>query len=272
MKKYNLFVLGLLSAFLVSCADDILIKDSNSEESEPTITSSEETPEDSSSSTSSDNGGSNGGGTNTNPHKNHTVYHYAARSATCTEAGNLEAWYCYNDHTYYLSNPGGIVIDTQSVITPNPEADYYIAPLGHDLSFEGFEWNTDLTEAKAVYVCSHDASHVFKEAAELEDLTAPSDQPTCYTSGTRTVRATYKDQTDTKVEHYNHLEHVPVLVKGNPATCTEDGTLDYYTCDRGCGAVLVVDELTNELREVTDLAELVENDHGHTPAKMVYEN
>ena len=271
MKKHNLFVVGLLSAFLVPACDRVVTSTDNSNSDNNTNTPAGETDSGNNSSGNNEGGGSGSGNNNNNndPHKNHTVYHYAARSATCTEPGNLEAWYCYNDHTYYLSNPGGIVIDTESIITPNPQAEYYIAPLQHELEFEGFEWNEDLTYAEAVYVCSHDSNHVFRYNASLEDLTEDEDQPTCFTSGTKRVRATYEDETELKEKEYEHLEHIPMFVKGTPATCTQDGTLDHFVCTRGCGTKFVLNELTNELEIATDL---VDHAHGHTPAPKVNEN
>ena len=105
--------------------------------------------------------------------------------------------------------------------------------LGHDYVFASYVWNTSVAgayTAQAKYVCSHDASHVLYEDAEVtSEITTAA---TCASTGVRTYTATYGDQAaENKTETISNPEHTyTALTAAVAATCTTDGNYAYYYC------------------------------------------
>ena len=164
MKKQSLFALLLLGAFLTSCG---IGTDDESESRTPIfpVEEEEETPSSSSEENSQPVTPSESSSTpspspipSDNPHNAHRVYHYVAKEATCTEAGNLECWYCVNDHSISLIEvKGRYNLEGTSTSSTFDEHDAcYIEPLSHHLVFDGYEWKNNNTEADACYHCDNE--------------------------------------------------------------------------------------------------------------------
>ncbi len=106
-----------------------------------------------------------------------------------------------------------------------------IAAIGHDYRYSRFEWSG--YTAKAVYVCSHDSSHVRKYDAAITSKVTK--EPTCTATGTKVYTAAYDGHTSTKNETLPALGHLFThYVSNNDADFDHDGTKT-ATCDRGCG-------------------------------------
>ncbi len=69
----------------------------------------------------------------------------------------------------------------------------YGQPLGHNYVFSGFEWQG--SEARAVYVCDNDHSHVEYRNASVKGVVKT--QPDCENPGTTAYTATYDGHTET---------------------------------------------------------------------------
>jgi hypothetical protein len=100
--------------------------------------------------------------------------------------------------------------------------------LGHDYQFSRFEWEE--YEAKAVYVCSHDESHVITAIAEV--FSEVTTEPGCESTGIRTYTASYDGHTDTKEEELPALGHDwGDWEVTTPASCEESG-VETRECSR----------------------------------------
>ena len=108
---------------------------------------------------------------------------------------------------------------------------------GHDYQFNRFVWADDFT-AKAMYVCSHDSSHIVYYDAAVASVT--NKKATCSEFGKKTYTASYDGNKETKSVTVaknpdNHIK--AVSVPGTAPTCSEPGLTDGSKCS-GCGAVL----------------------------------
>ncbi|MBO4572731.1 MAG: hypothetical protein J5762_03070, partial [Clostridia bacterium] len=133
--------------------------------------------------------------------------------ATCTEGGKSEYVAIYGGNRYSK------VFDTPA--------------LDHDYQYAGFEWADDNLTAKAVYNCSRCTSQQKYDAGiSFQNRT----EPTCTEDGVTDVIAVYNDGENhfdmkegvvlTKLGH--NMAHIEYLAP----TCTTDGNLEYYYCDR----------------------------------------
>lgn len=81
--------------------------------------------------------------------------------------------------------------------------DVTLDPTQHDYQFDSFVW-TDFT-AKAMYICTHDESHVLYYDAQISSEVTSS--PTCENSGVETYTATYDGHQDTKTKVLSPIGH-----------------------------------------------------------------
>ena len=225
MKNRKLSVALLLSAFLVSgCSTSI------TEESKEKVTIPPQSEEEEPEQESEPQGGSesfipsSSSSQSEDPHKGHAVFHYAAVEPTCEVYGNKETWYCVNDNTYYLSNPGGNVQDEEERVLDESSAIYYLAPLGHDWS----DWEIE-TEAS----CSADGSETRTCATcnEVEmrkiSKTGHTYGPVTYTWNSDFTRYTASRTCTQPGCGHVDSEEVKTDLVVNAATCTEPGNRTY---------------------------------------------
>ena len=167
-----------------------------------------------------------------------TVYH-AAKAATCTEIGWNEYYTCENcDYTTYEE----------------------IAELGHsvvvDAAVAATCTATGLTEGSHCSVCNEvlleqEVTEMLEHTASDWNTVTPS---TCITKGSaHIVCAVCNAELETK--ELDLVAHATVYHAGKPATCTEAGYTEYYTCSvTGCeyNTKEVIDALGHS--EVVDAA------------------
>ena len=220
-------------------------------------------------------------------------------SATCTAAGGYDAViYCTTcraelsrEHTTIPATghiPGAAVKENEISATCTAAGGYdavvycttcraelsrshtTIPATGHAYGAPTYTWAADNSSATGKVVCAHDASHVIVETVTpaYKVLTAPTET----TQGSGRYTATFADThftTQTKDVTIPNLAHVHTLVKtaAAPASCTEAGHTEYWTCS-GCGKVFADAAGTRE----TTLAAAAIPAKGHTPGTAQREN
>ena len=119
--------------------------------------------------------------------------------------------------------------------------------LGHDYVFDMFVWN-DAYEAKAVYKCIHDETHLEYFDAEMsEEIVTPS---SCIEGGSKMHYAVYDGNRTQRMEMLAKGDHVyGELQAETPATCTSDGMAAHYHCDY-CGAYFDEDKVGTTLDDL----------------------
>lgn len=177
----------------------------------------------------------------------HNIEHHDAVAPTCTTAGNVEYWHCAGCETYY-SDANGTTTTTATAIV--------VEALGHSMThheanaatcttdgnveywtcgtcdkYYADEQGTTETNATAVVVTKtgHTLTHVSGQAA------------TCTTDGVR--EHYFCDACDTYFKDENGQNetsqastvipatgHTMTHHEGHAATCTEDGSKEYWTC------------------------------------------
>ena len=171
----------------------------------------------------------------------HQLKHVYSKLATCEEDGNIEYWICDQGENpcrrYFRDKYGNLAIDKEDTV---------IRAIGHSYG----EWMlkkapTCAEMGEEIRVCSADPSHtesrpvaidpnahawgdwiVTKEATELEE---GEETRTCRNDPAHTQTAVIP-----KKGHVHQLTRV----EAKEATCTMDGNVEYWICDKGenpCG-------------------------------------
>ncbi|MBP5404389.1 MAG: chitobiase/beta-hexosaminidase C-terminal domain-containing protein, partial [Clostridia bacterium] len=137
---------------------------------------------------------------------------YEAKSATCTEDGNIEYWQCSESGKYFSDENGETEIRLKDTVIP---------AIGHDYQFVEFVWTEFAAQAK--YVCSHDENHIaLYDATVTNEVTKAA---TCTETGVRTYTATYGDYSDTKSETLALIAHdFGDWITTKEPTCIEKGS------------------------------------------------
>lgn len=84
---------------------------------------------------------------------------------------------------------------------------------------------------------------------------------TCTTDGTETAKCDRCDETDTRVKAGSALGHKTVKTEAKAATCTQDGNIEYWTCET-CGKSFSDEALTQEIEKKETVIEAT--GHGET--------
>ncbi|WP_248921888.1 Cna B-type domain-containing protein [Olsenella intestinalis] len=127
----------------------------------------------------------------------HGLTHVEARDATCTEDGNIEYWRCTEGE-----DPCGLCFADEGGTDWVHEEATVVHATGHDWG----DWRivkpaTESEKGEMLRICHNDFTHM-----QTRDIP--------------------------KVGHIHEL----VRVAARPATCTEDGNIEYWKCaDEGCG-------------------------------------
>ena len=179
--------------------------------------------------------------TTTVPALGHTMTHTEAKAATCTEAGNVEYWTCGTCKKHFSDEAGTTEIAEENLV---------IAALGHDLKPTAAKEATCTEEGSSAYwTCSRCGlyfgdeegktpiaegswiiaalGHDWGEWEELQPATESEnglEKRTCGRCG----------EEETNVLPALGHTHNLVKTEEKPATCTEAGNKEYWTCS-GCG-------------------------------------
>ncbi len=159
----------------------------------------------------------------------HDISHVIATDATCTDAGNIEYWYCSECGKYFSD---------EDCTTEINEEDITIEALGHD--WGDIAWSEWAETSDGSYTIS--ASRTCTRCNDVEnftpEITASSTDATCTEEGTVTYSATVIVDGEEKSAELKVVEEVALgheydegVVTKEP-TCTEDGEIT-YTCVRG---------------------------------------
>ncbi|MBO5110790.1 MAG: leucine-rich repeat protein [Clostridia bacterium] len=195
------------------------------------------------------------------PATGHTLTHYEAKEATCTEAGNMEYWTCVCGKHFSDA-------DSQTEITL---AETVIPMTGHDLTAIPAKGATCTEEGNIAYWTCSDCTHHFRDAEGLlkvdaslliiapkgHTLTAhDAKEATCTEAGNIAYWTCVCGQhfADADAEVEIQLSATVVAAKGhsltshgaNAATCDKEGNIAYWTCE--CGKVFRDEKAQNEIQ------------------------
>ena len=132
----------------------------------------------------------------------HTLVKTNKEDATCESFGHLEYYQCSVCNKYFNNVDGAPeheIADINAWLAEN--GDGYLAPLGHDLSFDRIVWTDTL--AQAIYACSRDSHEEGYDCTVTHEILIPS---TCTSVGTTRYTATYESHSDTK-----DIENIPMV-------------------------------------------------------------
>ncbi len=163
------------------------------------------------------------------PSHTHTAQYVAAEDATCTDDGNTAYWYCTGCGKYFSDEALTVEIEPEATV---------IAKLGH---------NAVKTEPKDA-TCTEDGNIAYWYCDRCGKY---------FSDEALTVEIEPEAIVITK------LGHNAVKTEPKDATCTEDGNIAYWYCDR-CGKYFSDEALTVEIEpEATVITKL-----GHNAVKV----
>ena len=179
----------------------------------------------------------------------HNIEHHDAVAATCTTAGNIEYWHCSGCETYYSDEQGSTTITAQETI---------IAALGHNMTHHEAT-NATCTEDgnKEYWTCGTCEKYFADEEGNTEtsatevvlNKTGHTLQHVTYVPATCTENGIKehwfcdvcdKYFRDENAQNETSAESTIIVASGHnmtyhagkEATCTEDGSKEYWTCDK----------------------------------------
>ena len=153
-----------------------------------------------------------------------SVTHVAAQSATCTNPGNIEYWYCSQCEKYYSDSQ--LTLEVESVVTN---------ATGHDFANQtpSFSWANDYSYVDVTIHCNNENDNVvFRLTDEDSDYGKITVDNNVFTATFKYNNVTL----GTSVVDTNHT-HSLTLHEAVPATCSTAGSSAYYECtgENGCG-------------------------------------
>ena len=277
MKKRNLLSLLILTGLLASCG--VTVQDSSSDAPAPSSSETSSEHDHSHEGDDSSEGGdsSHHGGDSSSEEEDpcahgHTLTHYLGKAATCTNPGYLEAWYCNECSTLFLTKPEGTVKESEKYLTTDSRTilpalghkfpDSYtvvtdpdcttnglqtrecetcgfveekvVPKLNHDYGAVVYNWDITNKKLTATRHCAH--GH---DETETVDATLIKSVPgTCTTTGTDTYRSKAFSNRAFERQEYNvttPIKHTLTYHKANESTCNTHGNTAYYECTGGCG-------------------------------------
>ena len=150
--------------------------------------------------------------------KGHTIVAVNAKEATCTEDGNTAHYKCSVCEKLFSDEEGTTEITAESTV---------VAAKGHTIV---------AVNAKEA-TCTEAGNTAHYKCSACEKLFSDEEGTTEITVGSTVIDAEGHEMT--------HHEAVP-------ATCTEDGTLEYYSCSR-CNKNFADENGTNEMTSIVDV-------------------
>ena len=176
----------------------------------------------------------------------HKLTKVEAKDATCTEDGNKAYWTCEHCKKYFLSD------DTNPETAKAVEQAETVIPASHKLT---------KVEAKAA-TCTEDGN--------IEYWTCEHCKKYFLSDDTNPETAKAVEQSETVIS----ASHKLTKVEAKAATCTEDGNIEYWTCEH-CKKYFLSDDTNPETAKAVELSEtvipaLVQVATATTPIKCVY--
>ena len=230
----------------------------------------------------------------------HTLKKTEAKAATCTEKGNKEYWTCEHCGKYFLSD------DTNPETATAVELSETVIPASHKLTkVEAKDATCSEDGNKEYWTCEHcgkyflsdDANPETAKAVELSETVIPASHKltkveakdaTCTENGNKAYWTCehckkYFLSDDTNPETAKAVEqsetvipasHKLTKVEAKAATCTEDGNIEYWTCEH-CKKYFLSDDTNPATAKAVELSEtvipaLVQVATATTPIKCVY--
>lgn len=161
----------------------------------------------------------------------HEMNFFEGVNATC-DADGVKAYYlCTICDKKYFDINGNI-----------EASDLTIKALGHKWKDATYEFDFGSGKCYGVSVCEHDSSHFKKAEADLVKTVIQKE--TCQDMGIELYKAIFTEEAFTSQESYQYypaLEHVYVIDKGYPSTCSKAGLSEGAHCEV-CKKVLVAQE------------------------------
>ena len=170
------------------------------------------------------------------PAHTHSMTHVEGTAATCTTTGVKEHYHCSTCEKDFLTKEGTEEVSAESLVIAIDENNHNYNLSETEFAFaknEQGEWTCVATTK-----CSRNAEHnkLVAHATKVEEEKVT--EATCENGGSYTLKATFENTlygtngvvtkeniTTTALGHdYGNL------VKEVPATCTENGTKEHYTC------------------------------------------
>ncbi len=230
----------------------------------------------------------------------HILKKTAAKAATCTEDGNKEYWTCEHCGKYFLSD------DTNPETAKAVEQSETVIPASHKLTkVDAKDATCSESGNKEYWTCEHcgkyflsdDANPETAKAVELSETVIPASHKltkveakdaTCTENGNKAYWTCehckkYFLSDDTNPETAKAVEqsetvipasHKLTKVEAKAATCTEDGNIEYWTCEH-CKKYFLSDDTNPATAKAVELSEtvipaLVQVATATTPIKCVY--
>ena len=123
--------------------------------------------------------------------------------------------------------------------------------------FDSFVWADDYSSAQAKLIASDDSTDTKLVPATVNNQVLKD--PTCEDKGTTRYTATYSTEEETvDIENINALGHTLVHHTAVAATCTTDGTAEYYSCSV-CEKKFSDEDGKTEIQNVQTIAALGHN-------------
>lgn len=192
----------------------------------------------------------------------HNISYIAAETATCTQDGHAEYWYCADCGKYFTDAEG----NNETTI-----AQLTISAMGHEWS----EWQTtkpatcteDGLQKRVCEKCGEEESDTVIAAGHSPtDPVRENEVPATCTAEGSYDEVVYCEVCDTEIsrtsktiEKTAHTSADPVRENEVPATCTQEGSYDEVVYCEVCGI-----EISRTLKTIDRIA--------HTPADPVSEN
>ena len=230
----------------------------------------------------------------------HTLTKTAAKAATCSESGNKEYWTCEHCGKYFLSD------DANPATATAVELSETVIPASHKLTkVDAKDATCSESGNKEYWTCEHcgkyflsdDANPETAKAVELSETVIPASHKltkveakdaTCTENGNKAYWTCehckkYFLSDDTNPETAKAVEqsetvipasHKLTKVEAKAATCTEDGNIEYWTCEH-CKKYFLSDDTNPATAKAVELSEtvipaLVQVATATTPIKCVY--
>ena len=176
----------------------------------------------------------------------HKLTKVEAKAATCTEDGNIEYWTCEHCKKYFLSD------DTNPETAKAVEQSETVISASHKLT---------KVEAKAA-TCTEDGNKEYWTCEHCKKYFLSDD------TNPETAKAVEQSETVISASHKLTKE------EAKAATCTEDGNIEYWTCEH-CKKYFLSDDTNPETAKAVELSEtvipaLVQVATATTPIKCVY--
>ncbi|MCM1404478.1 MAG: hypothetical protein NC133_03200 [Prevotella sp.] len=201
-------------------------------------------------------------------HKSSSKYYSAGREATCFAAGQRAGYLCISGCGQYFADEGCKNV-LSNVIIPQ-KTHQGVKVTAKDATCEGDGYITHYECSNCHYTFADPACAIPKGDIALPgghhvDQYVPRLEATCLAPGhveyytCTTCDKMFNDDacqvelTNVELEQLDHVSDSDFHTKETPATCTKDGTMEYWLCKNGCGQKFT----TDACKEIFDVNPLI---------------